>query len=95
MLTYVGEYGLLPQSVGLIFPLLSPLFLVPCSQKIFFAGEGTCREHPATAAGAYLTGAQSTCFTSTKVRIVTAEELAGLREAARVHALFTSPASGH
>ena len=89
MLTYVGEYGLLPQSVGFNF---SPFF--SCS-KIFFAGEGTCREHPATAAGAYLTGAQSTCFTSTKVRIVTAEELAGLREAARVHALFTSPASGH
>jgi len=33
-------------------------------------------------------------ITGTKVQILTPEELAGLRDAARVHALFTSPESG-
>ena len=32
------------------------LLAEPVGGQIFFAGEGTCREHPATAAGAFLTG---------------------------------------
>jgi len=32
------------------------LLAEPVAGQVFFAGEGTCREHPATAAGAYLTG---------------------------------------
>uniref|UniRef100_A0A7S0HVU7 Amine oxidase domain-containing protein n=1 Tax=Hanusia phi TaxID=3032 RepID=A0A7S0HVU7_9CRYP len=32
------------------------LLAEPVGGQVFFAGEGTCREHPATAAGAYLTG---------------------------------------
>ena len=32
------------------------ILAAPVGDTVFFAGEGTCREHPATAAGAFLTG---------------------------------------
>lgn len=32
------------------------LLAKPIDNRVFFAGEACCREHPATAAGAYLSG---------------------------------------
>jgi hypothetical protein len=66
--------------------------------KIFFAEEGTCLEHPATAAGTCLTGTsqskQSACFTSQlrAVRVLPPARASQVREQAVCFLYFCSQA---